>query len=55
MIAGATYAALWVTKLRGRQYRRYPGTTWILVAGPIVAAVPLLALIGLITANTIMW
>ncbi|AFR30215.1 hypothetical protein [Arthrobacter sp. Rue61a] len=51
VIASVIYAALWATKLRGRGYRRYPATTWILVAGPILAALPALALIGLITAD----
>ncbi|YCK83013.1 hypothetical protein M1D89_07215 [Arthrobacter sp. D3-18] len=50
--ASIIYAALWAGTLRGRGYRRYPGTTWILIAGPIVAALPVLALIGVITTNS---
>ncbi len=51
VIASIIYAALWAGKLRGRGYRRHPGTTWILIAGPIVSALPILGLIGLITAD----
>lgn len=51
VIASLIYAALWATKLRGRGYRRYPGTAWILVAGPVIAAIPLMASIALISAN----
>lgn len=55
VIASIIYAALWATKLRGRGYRRYPGTAWLLVAGPILAAIPLVALVALIAANTSTW
>lgn len=51
LIASIIYAVLWVARLRGRGYRWYPGTTWILIAGPLVAGLPVLALIGLITSG----
>ncbi|MGR0159160.1 hypothetical protein [Paenarthrobacter nitroguajacolicus] len=51
VIGSVIYAVLWATKLRGRGYRRYPGTAWILFAGPVVAAIPLMAFLVLITAN----
>lgn len=51
LIASILYATLWAVKLRGRGYRRYPATTWVLVAGPVMVALPVLALIGLIAAN----
>jgi hypothetical protein len=51
LIASILYATLWAVKLRGRGYRGYPATTWVLVAGPVMVALPILALIGLIAAN----
>ncbi|PRB44992.1 hypothetical protein CQ020_01815 [Arthrobacter sp. MYb23] len=53
VLASIIYAVLWATKLRGNGYRRYPGTSWILVGGPILAGLPLLALIWLIAANPV--
>lgn len=51
LIASIIYAVLWVARLRGRGYRAYPGTSWILFAGPLVAGLPVLALIGLVTSS----
>ncbi|MDP9937259.1 hypothetical protein J2T11_003630 [Paenarthrobacter nicotinovorans] len=51
LIASIVYGALWATKLRGRGYRRYAATSWILVAGPVVVALPVVALVALITAD----
>jgi hypothetical protein len=51
LIASILYAILWAAKLRGRGYRGYPGTSWVLGAGPVMIALPILALIGLIAAN----
>ncbi|MBT2585601.1 hypothetical protein [Arthrobacter sp. ISL-95] len=51
--ASILYAVLWASKLRGNGYRRYPGTSWILIVGPILAGLILLSLIGLIAANPI--
>ncbi|MDR6987561.1 hypothetical protein J2Y66_002043 [Paenarthrobacter nitroguajacolicus] len=55
VLASIIYAVMWASKLRGRGFRRYPGTTWILIAGPLLAALPLVALIGLIVSNTSTW
>ncbi len=43
---------LWASKLRDRSYRWYPGSTWILVAGPVVAALPIVALMELIMTKS---
>ncbi|MFC9772542.1 MULTISPECIES: hypothetical protein [unclassified Pseudarthrobacter] len=55
MLASIVYAALWASKLRGRGFRRYPGTAWILIAGPVLAALPMVFLTGLIASNTSTW
>ncbi|MFF1831292.1 hypothetical protein [Paenarthrobacter sp. NPDC058040] len=51
LIASIVYGSLWATKLRGRGYRRYTATSWILVAGPVVVALPVVALVALIAAD----
>jgi hypothetical protein len=51
LIASIIYAILWAAKLRGRGYRGYPATTWALIAGPVVVALPIVALIGLISVD----
>jgi hypothetical protein len=55
VLASIIYAVLWASKLRGRGFRRYPGTSWILIAGPTLAALPMVLLIGLIVSNTSTW
>ncbi|SLK00114.1 hypothetical protein [Arthrobacter sp. P2b] len=50
LIASIIYAILWAAKLRGRGYRGYPAT-WALIAGPVVVALPIVALIGLISVH----
>ncbi|MHA7289079.1 hypothetical protein ACX80V_05455 [Arthrobacter sp. MDT3-24] len=47
VLVSLVYAVLWAVKLRGRGYRRYPGTTWFLVLGPIAIVVPVLAWLSL--------
>ncbi|GAT88449.1 hypothetical protein J2T10_002780 [Paenarthrobacter nicotinovorans] len=51
LIASIVYAGLWATKLRGRGYRPYTATSWILVVGPVVVALPVVVLVALITAD----
>lgn len=55
VLASIIYGVLWASKLQGRGFRRYPGTSWILIAGPILAALPMVLLIGLIASNTSTW
>lgn len=55
VLASIIYAALWASKLRGRGFRRHPGTAWILIAGPILAALPMVLLTGLSASNTSTW
>lgn len=50
LIASIVYAGLWATKLRGRGYRPYTATSWILVVGPVVA-LPVVVSVALITAD----
>ncbi|WP_240341944.1 hypothetical protein [Arthrobacter sp. Alg241-R88] len=51
LIASILYSTLWAVKLRGRGYRGYPATSWVLVAAPVIVALPILAVIGLVAAN----
>ena len=55
VLASIVYAVLWASKLHGRGFRGYPGTSWILIAGPILAALPMVLLIGTIASNTSTW
>ena len=55
VLASIVYAVLWASKLHGRGFRGYPGTSWILIAGPILAALPMVLLIGTIASNTRTW
>jgi len=48
VIASIVYGALWLNSLRGRGYRSYPATSWLLVAGPLVVGLAILALAALI-------
>jgi hypothetical protein len=48
VIASIVYGALWINTLRGRGYRSYPATSWLLVAGPLVVGLAILALAALI-------
>lgn len=50
VVASIAYGALWTARLRGRGYRRYPATTWMLVAGPIVVGLSITALVALVMA-----
>ena len=50
VIASIVYGALWISTLRGRGYRSYPATSWLLVAGPLVVGLATLALAALIMA-----
>lgn len=47
VLASITYAVLWATSLRGRGYRSYAGTTWLLVLGPLAVVVPVVLWLGL--------
>ena len=48
MIASIVYGALWLNTLRGKGYRSYPATSWMLVAAPLVVGLAILALAALI-------
>lgn len=48
VIASIIYGALWMSTLRGRGYRGYPATSWMLVAGPAVVGLSILALVVLV-------
>ncbi|MDQ0662448.1 magnesium-transporting ATPase (P-type) [Arthrobacter ulcerisalmonis] len=50
LLASVTYGALWAAKLRGRGYRGYPATTWILVVGPLVVGLSVMAVVALVAA-----
>jgi hypothetical protein len=50
LLASVTYGALWTVRLRGRGYRGYPATTWMLVAGPMVVGLSVMALVALVAA-----
>jgi hypothetical protein len=47
VLASLVYGVRWAVTLRGRGYRSYPGTTWLLVLGPIAVIVPVLLWLGL--------
>jgi hypothetical protein len=46
LVGSIVYGVTWAASLRGKGYRAYSGTTWILVAGPILVGVVVLAAVA---------